>query len=98
MSLILEKKVIKLVPTIRTKLKRIKHPDVFQTNSRPYGQSYVKWTEKWWQWAFSIPKDHNPIIDKTGENCCRGQDGPVSVILEYYRGHNSCSEELYNTT
>lgn len=77
MSLILEKKVIKLVPTISTKLKRIKHPDVFQTNSRPYGQSYVKWTEKWWQWAFSIPKDHNPIIDKTGENCCRGQDGPV---------------------
>ena len=56
---------------------RINHPDVFQTNSRPYGQSYVKWTEKWWQWAFSIPKDQNPIIDKSGKNCAKGQEGPV---------------------
>jgi hypothetical protein len=58
-------------------LTKINHPDVFQTNSRPYGQSYVKWTEKWWQWAFSIPKDQNPIIDKNGKNCAKGQEGPV---------------------
>lgn len=49
----------------------------FQTNSNPYGQSYVKWTEKWWQWAFSIPNAFNPIMDKTGENCGKGQEGPV---------------------
>jgi len=52
-------------------------PEVFQINSNPYGQSYVKWTEKWWQWLFSIPKDQNPVTDKTGENCGKGQKGPV---------------------
>jgi hypothetical protein len=52
-------------------------PGVYQTNSKPYGQPYVKWTEKWWQWTFSIPKDQNPVIDKTGKYCCKGQDGPV---------------------
>lgn len=59
------------------KFKKTKYPEVFQLNSRPYGQSYVKWTENWWQWAFSIPKDQNPITDKTGENCGKEQEGPV---------------------
>ena len=58
-------------------LKKTNAPIHFETNCRPYGKSYVKWTEKWWQWAFSIPKDHNPIIDKTGEYCTKGQEGPV---------------------
>jgi hypothetical protein len=58
-------------------VKKTNDPVLFQTNSSPYGQSYVKWTEKWWQWAFSIPKDCNPITDKTGENCAKGQKGPV---------------------
>lgn len=94
MSLIPEKKVIKLVPIISTKLTGINHLDVFQTNSRPYGQSYVKWTENWWQWAFSIPKDQNPIIDKTGENCSKGQDGPVWYLAgttgDTSHAHRSC--------
>jgi hypothetical protein len=58
------------------KIKAI-HSEIFEINSKPYGQSYVKWTEKWWQWAFSIPKDQSPLIDKTGENCSNGQEGPV---------------------
>jgi hypothetical protein len=57
--------------------KKRKSPEVYQTDSEPYGTSYVKWTEKWWQWAFSIPNDQNPILDKTGQNCCKGQNGPV---------------------
>jgi hypothetical protein len=59
------------------KNKKTNQPEVFKTNSKAYGESYVKWTEKWWQWAFSIPKDQNPITDKTGENCGKGQGGPV---------------------
>jgi hypothetical protein len=51
--------------------------NIFQIHSNPYGQSYVKWTEKWWQWVFSIRKVRNPVIDKSGERCCEGQDGPV---------------------
>jgi hypothetical protein len=58
-------------------VKKANDPALFQTNSSPYGKSYVKWTEMWWQWAFSIPKDRNPITDKTGENCAKGQVGPV---------------------
>ena len=53
------------------------YPKIFQLHSKPYGQSYVKWTEKWWQWAFSLPKNESPINDSTGENCGSGQDGPV---------------------
>jgi AAA15 family ATPase/GTPase len=59
------------------RIKKTSHPRLFQTNSRPYDLAYAKWTEKWWQWAFSIPKDNNPIVDKTGENCGKGQEGPV---------------------
>lgn len=59
------------------RIKKTSHPEVFERNSRPYGLSYTKWTERWWKWAFSIPKDDNPVIDKTGENCEKGQNGPV---------------------
>ena len=52
-------------------------PELFHTNSRPYGLSYTEWTERWWKWAFSIAKEDNPIVDETGENCEKGQDGPV---------------------
>lgn len=61
----------------KNKVKKVKYPELFQTDSSPYGQTYVKWTERWWQWVFSIPKDQSPIIDKTGENCAKGQEGSV---------------------
>jgi hypothetical protein len=72
-------------------INKINYPKIFQINSKPYGQSYVKWTEKWWQWAFSIPKDQNPIIDKTGENCGIGQNGPV-WYLAGTTGNTSCAQ------
>jgi hypothetical protein len=59
------------------KIKKTKCPEVFQTNSKPYRESYLKWIEKWWQWAFHTPKDQNPITDKTGEYSGIGQNGPV---------------------
>ncbi|RYY02471.1 MAG: hypothetical protein EOO53_12860 [Gammaproteobacteria bacterium] len=31
----------------------------------------------WWQWAYSIPRDINPVWDRTGENCHQGQSGNV---------------------
>lgn len=76
------------------KIKKTIDPELFQTNSSPFGQSYVKWTEKWWQWVFSIPKDRNPIIDKTGENCAIGQEGPVWYLAgttgSTYHAKRSC--------
>ncbi len=76
------------------KIKEINHPEVFQINSKPYGQPYVKWTEKWWQWAFSISKNQNPIIDKTGKKCHIGQEGPVWYLAgttgNTYHAERSC--------
>ena len=52
---------------------------LFPIESKPYGFSYSEWTAKWWQWALSIPKGHNPLID-SGEHCAEGQSGPVSFL------------------
>ena len=44
----------------------------------PGGLSYAQWSAKWWQWAWSIPSDINPILDKTGgADCGVDQSGPV---------------------
>lgn len=59
------------------KIKETKVPSIFRISTNPYGIPYVKWTEKWWQWAFSIPKSENPILDKSGMNCKKGQNGRV---------------------
>ncbi len=34
-------------------------------------------TVEWWQWALSIPKSVNPLLDTTGEDCMVGQQGVV---------------------
>ena len=52
-------------------------PKLFSIESKPYGLPYAEWTAKWWQWALSIPKDHNPLVDNTGENYAERQNGPV---------------------
>lgn len=31
----------------------------------------------WWQWAYSTPRDINPVRDISGENCHQGQSGDV---------------------
>ncbi|MEW6249421.1 MAG: hypothetical protein AB1716_02160 [Planctomycetota bacterium] len=39
--------------------------------------TYGEWAAKWIQWATSIPKDRNPLLDLTGEFAAEGQAGPV---------------------
>jgi hypothetical protein len=41
---------------------------VHSASDRPYDSSYGQWTVKWWQWAISIPKEKNPLVDSTGQN------------------------------
>ena len=53
------------------------YPRMYSPDSCPYGISFSEWTGRWWQWAFPIPKDKNPITDKTGKNAGIGQSGPV---------------------
>ncbi len=50
---------------------------VFPVGSNPYGKSYQEWSDTWWQWAYSIPADVNPLFDETGVNAAQGQSGPV---------------------
>ena len=50
---------------------------VFGKDSRPFSLIYGDWTAKWWQWAYSIPKDIHPAYDDTGKYCTIKQNGPV---------------------
>jgi hypothetical protein len=58
---------------------------VFYADSNPYGLTYGEWTAKWWQWAYSVPRDVNPSYDDTGEHCAEGQSGPVWFLTSTYQ-------------
>ena len=59
--------------------------EVIQPDSKPYGLTYEDWTARWWQWAYSIPKDVNPAYDDTGKFCMEGQGGPVWFFAGTYK-------------
>jgi hypothetical protein len=48
---------------------------VFPPQSHPYGKTYGEWEAAWWQWAFSLPVDHNPLFDTAPAST--GQTGNV---------------------
>ncbi len=58
------------------------NPGVFSLDSAPYGISYKEWITRWWQWNLEIPKDDHPRLDKTGEKCSVGQEGPVWFLTD----------------
>ena len=47
--------------------------------------TYGDWTSKWWQWAYSIPKNINPAYDDSGKYCGQGQNGPVWFLTSSYQ-------------
>lgn len=49
----------------------------FSSNSSPYGITYGAWTVKWWKWWFSIKRDRNPAMDKTGIYASQKQSMPT---------------------
>lgn len=49
----------------------------YDSNSNPFNISNADWTEKWWQWTYSIPWNKNPSYDDTGEHRDENQHGPV---------------------
>src|SRR5215218_10121357 len=50
------------------------NPAIFPPDSQPYGLTDGEWTAKWWQWAYSIPTENNPMLDETGEDCAQAQN------------------------
>jgi hypothetical protein len=67
--------------------------ELFAPNSRPFGRTYAEWTAKWWQWALSIPKTENPLVDENGESCAINQNGPVWFLAGTLKGpaERSCA-------
>ncbi|HEX6281089.1 MAG TPA: hypothetical protein VFZ67_02570 [Nitrososphaera sp.] len=59
---------------------------IFPPDAEPYGLTYGEWTTKWWQWIYSMPEEHNPAIDDTGENCANNQSGPVWFLAGTFGG------------
>jgi len=62
-----------------------KNSIVFENASKPYGLTYGDWTGKWWQWAYSIPRNINPAYDDSGKYCGQGQNGPVWFLTSSYQ-------------
>lgn len=58
---------------------------VYEIDSKPFNVSYADWTEKWWQWTYSIPWDKNPSYDDTGKYCSENQSGPVWFLTLAYK-------------
>jgi hypothetical protein len=55
-----------------------RNAQAFEPHSRPYGTSMERWSEKLWQWVYSVPSAQNPLLDTTGVDCAvRQPDGPV---------------------
>jgi hypothetical protein len=57
---------------------------VYGIDSKPFNMSYADWTEKWWQWTYSIPWNKNPSYDDTGKYCSENQSGPVWFLTLAY--------------
>ncbi len=64
-------------------------PRVADIGAKIEGKTYAEWSAAWWQWALSIKKDRNPILDKTGAFAAEGQDGPVFFLAGNAGGETS---------
>lgn len=53
------------------------------------GSSYPEWAAAWWQWALSIPRPHNPLIDSTGADCAVAQTEKVWFLAGTLGGRAS---------
>jgi hypothetical protein len=54
------------------------NPGIVPSNARiTTVKTYADLGTEWWQWAVQAPAADNPLLDKTGEKCRVGQEGPV---------------------
>ena len=52
-------------------------PHIAPPQCRVDGKSYGEWSARWWQWAYSLPGTHHPLVDATGADVAKGQSGNV---------------------
>jgi hypothetical protein len=56
---------------------------LFSKDDSPFGQTWEKWVESWWNWCYYDPYGENPAEDYTGELSSKGQ---VSKDVWYLAG------------
>jgi hypothetical protein len=62
---------------------------IYDRNDKPFGKTWEEWTEGWWQWVLSIPKDKNPGFDKTGKIFVLDKtDSDVIFLIGNYGGRS----------
>jgi hypothetical protein len=54
------------------------NPSIAPPQSHFRGLSYSEWAAAWFQWVFSLPSDHHPLLDTA--DCSAGQTGNVWFI------------------
>jgi len=47
---------------------------VYEVGSSPFGIPFRRWTELWWNWLHSFPKEKSPASDINGELCGLSQN------------------------
>lgn len=58
------------------------------------GRDLDWYAQDWWQWAFSVPVEENPVHDQDGRFCDRGQQGAVWYLAGGFgtsRIHRTCT-------
>ena len=71
--------------------------EFFPAGSSPYGVTFGAWTVRWWKWCFSIDRNRNPTIDKTGIYANEKQSKPTWFLAgtwvseERKYPHRKCS-------
>jgi hypothetical protein len=84
--------------TIKNKRKPNKNKiEFFTSDSSLYGLTFGAWTVRWWKWCFSIKRNRNPTIDKTGIYANEKQSRPTWFLAgtwvseERKYPHRKCS-------
>src|SRR6476659_2009843 len=72
-----------LIPFVNAQTSR---PELYSSQSKPYGRSYSTWIVNWTQWLTSISKDKNPADDPDGRNCSVNQQGTVWFLAGTFGG------------
>lgn len=51
------------------------NPGIVPPNAHPHGHTYGEWSARFWQWAYSLPVNYNPLTDTAPVGA--GQTGDV---------------------
>jgi hypothetical protein len=66
----------------------VKTEKIFSPEDEPYKIAYGEHAKNFWKWLVSMPKDHNPESDLTGERSANGQENSESSVFYLSIGPN----------